>query len=198
MTLTNKELAPWHRRIANFERVIGRPSYIAIQDGWPFRYWFMGNDRSRDADYHGAYPGDYARRMRALFFDKQRPLHLFSGMVDLTRFPGDTLDINPQLHPTWCTDVHKSQGVVPISHLRSGTRRSALYQRRRDALRHTNDPAAGDVQDPDRDNGTRRPSGVAGPNAPRAFERAPETRMPHRNRLSTNRRFRSAIIYRKL
>jgi len=43
----------------------------------------MGKDHSRDADYHGAYPGDYARCFRALFFDKHRPLHLFSGKVDL-------------------------------------------------------------------------------------------------------------------
>ena len=47
MALTEQELAPWHRRIANFEHVIGRPSYITIQDGWPFGYWFMGNDHSR-------------------------------------------------------------------------------------------------------------------------------------------------------
>jgi len=57
----------------------------------------MGNDHSRDADYHGAYTGDYARRMRALFYDKQRVLHLFSGRVNLEDFPVDTLDINPEL-----------------------------------------------------------------------------------------------------
>ena len=34
--------------------------------------------------------------------------------------PGDTLDINPALHPTWCIDIRKSQGVVPLSHLRLG------------------------------------------------------------------------------
>jgi len=111
MALTEKEVAPWHRRIANFEHVIGRPSYITIQDGWPFGYGFMGNDHSRDADYHGAYPGNHTRRFRALFSDKQRALHLFSGRVNLEQFPGDTLDINPKLRPTWCIDVHKSQGV---------------------------------------------------------------------------------------
>jgi hypothetical protein len=113
MALTEEELAPWRARIANFTREIGRPSYIALQDGWPFGYWFMGNDHSRDADYHDAYPGDYAKRMRALFFDKKRVLHLFSGMVDLASFPGDTLDIKKALRPTWCVDVHRSRGVVP-------------------------------------------------------------------------------------
>jgi hypothetical protein len=48
MALTEEKLAPWHQRIANFEQVIGRPSYIAIQNSWPFGYWFMGNDHSRD------------------------------------------------------------------------------------------------------------------------------------------------------
>jgi len=101
------------RRIANFERVIGRPSYIAVQGGWPFGYWLMGNDHSRDVDYRGAYPGDYCKRVRALFFDKKRALHLFSGAVNLEEFPGDTLDVNPELHSTWCINVHQSQGVVP-------------------------------------------------------------------------------------
>ena len=39
MALTVEELAPWHLRKANFERVIGRTSYITIQDGWPFGSW---------------------------------------------------------------------------------------------------------------------------------------------------------------
>ena len=43
MALT-QGLAPWSARIANFKRVIGRPSYITSQDGWPFGYWFMGHD----------------------------------------------------------------------------------------------------------------------------------------------------------
>jgi len=174
--------APWHRRIANFERVIGRPSYITIQDGWPFGYWFMGNDHSRDADYHGAYPGDYARRFRALFFDKQRALHLFSGRVNLEQFPGDTLNINPELRPTWCIDVHKSQGVVPYHSYNLvladppytkedaehyGTpiiKRQAVFQ----ILTKTMAPAAHLVSRPD---------------AVGALERPLETRMPNRNRL---------------
>jgi hypothetical protein len=45
MALTKEKLAPWHRWIACFEEGIGRPSYITLQDGWPFGYWFMGNDR---------------------------------------------------------------------------------------------------------------------------------------------------------
>ena len=39
---------------AHFEQKVGRPSYMTIQDGWAFGYWFMGNDHSytsEDAEY---------------------------------------------------------------------------------------------------------------------------------------------------
>jgi hypothetical protein len=38
-------------------------------------------------------------------------LHLFAGKVDLTAFPGDTLDCNPALAPTWCCSAETCDGV---------------------------------------------------------------------------------------
>jgi hypothetical protein len=46
-----------------------------------------------------------------LFPDKRRVLHLFSGMVDLTEFPGDTVDIRPECNPTYLVDAHTLEGV---------------------------------------------------------------------------------------
>ena len=40
-------------------------------------------------------------------------MHLFSGKVDTTEFPGDTLDINPERNPTYVADAH-SLVRVPI------------------------------------------------------------------------------------
>jgi len=53
------------------------------------------------------------RRVRALFRDKQRVLHLFSGKVDLTALPGDTVDINPELKPTYLDDA-QTLSKVPL------------------------------------------------------------------------------------
>ena len=49
--------------------------------------------------------------MRALFPDKLRVLHLFSGQVDLAAFPGDTVDINPALNPTYVDDAQTLTNV---------------------------------------------------------------------------------------
>jgi hypothetical protein len=46
-----------------------------------------------------------------MFPDKQRVLHLFSGKVDLTALPGDTVDINANLNPTYVDDAQTLHGV---------------------------------------------------------------------------------------
>ena len=56
-------------------------------------------------------PGDYLKRIKALFPDRQHILHVFSGMVDTAMMPGDTLDIRPELAPTYCIDAETMQGV---------------------------------------------------------------------------------------
>jgi hypothetical protein len=38
-------------------------------------------------------------------------LHLFAGKVDQAAFPGDTLDIRPELEPTYCIDAESCDGV---------------------------------------------------------------------------------------
>ena len=65
----------------------------------------MGNDYRVKSEYYGGYPAGYLRRIRALFPDKRRPLHLFSGKVDIAAFPGDTVDVNPALAPTYVDDA---------------------------------------------------------------------------------------------
>ena len=45
---------------------------------------------------------------------KRRVLHLFSGKVDLSVFPGDTVDINADLSPTDVDDAQRLEGV-PLS-----------------------------------------------------------------------------------
>jgi hypothetical protein len=73
--------------------------------------WIMGNNYRVRSGYYGGYPAGYLRRLRALFPDKQRPLHLFSGKVDLVALPGDTVDINAELAPTYVDDAQRLEGV---------------------------------------------------------------------------------------
>lgn len=73
----------------------------------------MGNDYRVRSAYYGGYPAGYLRRIKALFPDKRRVLHLFSGRVDLAALPGDTVDINPALEPTYVDDA-QTLAAVPL------------------------------------------------------------------------------------
>ena len=96
----------WQGRIDNYSRETGFPKSLFVgPDGRVVGTWIMGNDYRVKSTYYGGYPAGYLRRVRALFPDKNRVLHLFSGQVDLATFPGDTVDINPALAPTYVDDA---------------------------------------------------------------------------------------------
>ena len=71
----------------------------------------MGNDYRVKSEYYGGYPAGYLKRIRSMFPDKRRVLHLFSGKVDLSVFAGDTVDINADLSPTYVDDAQRLESV---------------------------------------------------------------------------------------
>ena len=71
----------------------------------------MGNDYRVKSGYYGGYPAGYLRRVAALFPDRKRVLHVFSGKVDLGAMPGDTVDVNASTKPTWLADAHNLTNV---------------------------------------------------------------------------------------
>lgn len=104
----------WEDRIENYASETGFPKSLFVgPDGRVVGTWIMGNDYRVKSTYYGGYPAGYLRRVKALFPDKRRILHLFSGMVDLDIFPGDTVDINPALKPTYVDDAQTLE-CVPL------------------------------------------------------------------------------------
>jgi hypothetical protein len=102
----------WDDRISNYERMTGFPrSMFVAADGRVVGTWIMGNDYRVKSEYYGGYPAGYLRRNRSMFPDKRRVLHLFSGKVDLSVFPGDTVDINADLSPTYVDDAQRLENV---------------------------------------------------------------------------------------
>jgi hypothetical protein len=102
----------WQDRIENYARETGFPKSLFVgPDGRVVGTWIMGNDYRVKSTYYGGYPAGYLRRVKALFPDKKRPLHLFSGKVDLSVFPGDTVDINATLKPTYVDDAQTLERV---------------------------------------------------------------------------------------
>ena len=93
-------------RVASYHLKTGFPESLFIGgDGRIVGTWIMGNDYRVKSNFYGGYPAGYLRRICALFPDKKRVLHLFSGRVDITEMPGDTVDINPELSPTYLDDA---------------------------------------------------------------------------------------------
>ncbi|MBV9247935.1 MAG: hypothetical protein JO227_01635 [Acetobacteraceae bacterium] len=96
----------WQDRIHNYVRETGFPECLFVgADGRVVGTWIMGNDYRVRSEYYGGYPAGYLRRIRSLFPEKKRVLHLFSGKVDIAAFPGDTVDINPEFKPTYVDDA---------------------------------------------------------------------------------------------
>lgn len=102
----------WQDRIDHYVRQTGFPrSLFLSEDGRVVGTWIMGNDYRVRSSYYGGYPAGYLRRVRALFPDKKRVLHLFSGKVDLAACPGDTVDLNAALNPTYLDDAQRLASV---------------------------------------------------------------------------------------
>jgi hypothetical protein len=105
-------VATWEDRIDHYVAHTRFPrSLFLSEDGRVVGTWIMGNDYRVRSGYYGGYPAGYLRRIGALFPDKRRPLHLFSGKVDLSALPGDTVDVNPALRPTYLDDAQTLQAV---------------------------------------------------------------------------------------
>jgi hypothetical protein len=104
----------WRERIASYDRVTGFPHSLFIAgEGSVIGVWVMGNDYRVKTGYYGGYPPTYLRRIKALFPDKRRVLHLFSGKVSLKDFPGDTVDLDSALEPTYVDDAQTLE-YVPL------------------------------------------------------------------------------------
>ena len=106
------QMVTWEDRISNYVNVTGFPKSLFIaEDGRVVGIWIMGNDYRVKSTFYGGYPAGYLKRIKALFYDKKHCLHLFSGKVDTTVVPGDTVDINCDYCPTYVDDAQTLQKV---------------------------------------------------------------------------------------
>ncbi len=102
----------WSDRIAHYAKATGFPQGLFVgEDGRVVGTWIMGNNYRVKSAYYGGYPAGYLRRIAALFPDRRHVLHVFSGKVDLAAMPGDTVDLNRSLKPTWVADAHDLKAV---------------------------------------------------------------------------------------
>lgn len=104
----------WQDRIASYTKMTGYPQSIFVAaDGRVTGTWIMGNNYTVKSSYYGGYPAGYLKRIKSLFPEKKKILHLFSGKVDLSILPGDTVDLNSELNPTYVDDA-QDLSKVPL------------------------------------------------------------------------------------
>jgi hypothetical protein len=97
--------------IANFQEQFPN-SPIMIKDNRLYSIWMEGNYYKRKVAYHGAYPPSFLRRVKALFPNAKKILHVFSGAVE--KVDGEvTIDINPDTNPDVIGDAHKLSEYFP-------------------------------------------------------------------------------------
>jgi len=102
-------------RIDNYCEVTKFPKSLFIsEDGRIVGTWIMGNAYGVKSGYYGGYPHGYLKRIKSLFPEKKNALHLFSGRVDQSAWPGDTVDLNPDMEPTYLDDAQTLENV-PLS-----------------------------------------------------------------------------------
>lgn len=105
----------WKERIENYEKEMKYPKSLFVGgDGRVVGTWIMGQNYRVKSGYYGGYPAGYLKRVKALFPDKEAPLHLFSGLVDTACFPGRRVDINSSLNPDYVSDA-QSLIEVPLT-----------------------------------------------------------------------------------
>lgn len=112
MTPEHWPVMGWQDRLDRYVEETGFPRSLFIGgDGRVVGTWIMGNNYRVKSEYYGGYPAGYLRRIKALFPEKKFVLHLFSGKVDLAVFPGDTVDVHPDLNPTYLDDAQRLENV---------------------------------------------------------------------------------------
>lgn len=101
-------------RIANYEKVTGwtKSLFLGPRDQI-VGMWEMGADYTVKSGFYGGYPAGYIRRINALYPETPKTLHLFAGRVDTTICPGDTVDIDFDLMPTFI-DNAETLSKVPL------------------------------------------------------------------------------------
>lgn len=102
----------WFERITNYKKETGFPeSIFQSEDGRIVGTWIMGNSYKVNSGLYGGYPAGYLRRIKALFPDRKKVLHLFSGKVDVSIIPGITVDIDPSSNADYIDDAQTLEKV---------------------------------------------------------------------------------------
>lgn len=97
--MNNKE------RVENYNKWLGTTGLFLDESNRIHGTVYLGNNYSKQNDYYGGYQGNYLKRIRNIFPDKQNILHLYAGQAVVDDLYGIKADINPQNEDTMYADA---------------------------------------------------------------------------------------------
>jgi len=92
-------------RADNFSTSYPQYSPLVVHNDRLYGFWLIGRWYASDRSFYGSYPPSYLGRIKSLFPDCGKVLHLFSGTVKGDRVNEITYDIKSELEPNICDDV---------------------------------------------------------------------------------------------
>lgn len=108
---------PLAERARNYKNVYPNYPPLVFSHGWLYGVWDIGR-HYKSSGYYGAYPPGFLQRVKTLYPDAMRILHLFSGSLTKAVPPLGSqiirLDINPELEPDIIGDAHQLSSLVPL------------------------------------------------------------------------------------
>ncbi|MBA7604030.1 hypothetical protein ES703_11148 [subsurface metagenome] len=102
-------------RAENFSREFPQYGPLVVHNDRLYGFWLIGRWHASDRSFYGSYPPSYLKRVRSLFPDCAKILHLFSGTVKGDGINEVTFDIKPELEPNICDDAKNL-----LQHFQSG------------------------------------------------------------------------------
>lgn len=103
-------------RAESYSQAFPRYPKMIFDKGWLLGIWSIGNNYKAKQGYPGEFPPSFLDRVYALFPDKTKVFHLFSGKVETGRWPSEVrLDQNPELDGEFKPEFHvniEDEGVV--------------------------------------------------------------------------------------
>lgn len=92
-------------RADNFSRAFPKYSPLVVHNERLYGFWLIGRYYVGNQGFYGSYPPGYLARVRSLFPDCDKILHLFSGSIADLRMNEVTYDIKPDFAPMVRDDV---------------------------------------------------------------------------------------------
>ena len=92
-------------RARNFQKAFPTYCPLVVHNGRIYGFWLIGQYYHSKSSYYGSYPSGYLSRIRSLFPDCTRVLHLFSGSINEVGLGEMTFDISDKFAPMVQDDV---------------------------------------------------------------------------------------------